>query len=64
MSDTASIMPEHPPVLDWIHDFDHTDPRWTDNPYPIWEQLRSASPPYATLLKSLIQSWSSFHPTM
>jgi cytochrome P450 len=44
MSDTASIMPEHPPVLDWIHDFDHTDPRWTENPYPIWEQLRSASP--------------------
>jgi cytochrome P450 len=44
MSDTASIMPEHPPVLDWIHDFDHTDPRWTENPYPIWEELRSASP--------------------
>src|SRR5438445_1605231 len=44
MSDTASIMPEHPPVRDWIHDFDHTDPRWTENPYPIWERLRSASP--------------------
>jgi cytochrome P450 len=44
MSDTASILPEHPPVLDWIHDFDHTDPRWTENPFPIWEQLRSASP--------------------
>src|SRR5271169_6953077 len=44
MSDTASMMPEHPPVLDWIHDFDHTDPRWTENPYPIWEKLRSASP--------------------
>ena len=40
MSDTASIMPEHPPVTDWIHDFDHTDPRWTENPFPIWEQLR------------------------
>jgi cytochrome P450 len=44
MSDTASIPTEHPPVLDWIHDFDHTDPRWTENPFPIWEQLRSASP--------------------
>jgi cytochrome P450 len=44
MSDTASILPEHPPVLDWIHDFDHTDPRWTENPFPIWKQLRSASP--------------------
>jgi hypothetical protein len=44
MSDSASIMPEHPPVLDWIHDFDHTDPRWTENPFPIWEQLRAASP--------------------
>ena len=44
MSDTASITPEHPPVLDWIHDFDHTDPRWTENPFPIWEELRSASP--------------------
>ena len=44
MSDTASVMPEHPPVLDWIHDFDHTDPRWTENPYPIWEELRKASP--------------------
>jgi cytochrome P450 len=44
MSDTASILPEHPPVRDWIHDFDHTDPRWTEDPFPIWEQLRSASP--------------------
>jgi cytochrome P450 len=44
MSDTDRIMPEHPPVTDWVHDFDHTDPRWTENPYPIWEKLRSASP--------------------
>src|SRR6516225_10356753 len=43
MSDSA-IMPEHPPVLDWVHDFDHTDPRWTEDPFPIWEVLRSASP--------------------
>jgi cytochrome P450 len=43
MSDSA-IVPEHPPVLDWVHDFDHTDPRWTEDPFPIWEVLRSASP--------------------
>jgi cytochrome P450 len=44
MSDSASIMPEHPPVSDWVNDFDHTDPVWTENPFPIWEKLRAASP--------------------
>src|ERR1700757_5463606 len=44
MSDANSIMPEHPPVTDWVHDFDHTDPRWTENPFPIWDEIRSASP--------------------
>jgi cytochrome P450 len=43
MSDT-SFMPEHPPVTDWVRDFDHTDPRWTENPFPIWEELRATSP--------------------
>jgi hypothetical protein len=37
-------MTEQVPVTDWIHDFDHTDPRWTENPYPIWDELRAASP--------------------
>ena len=37
-------MSDHAPVTDWVNDFDHTDPRWTENPYPIWEKLRSASP--------------------
>src|SRR3954470_17095394 len=32
------------PVTDWIHDFDHTDPRWTENPFPIWDALRSECP--------------------
>src|SRR3954470_14380852 len=40
----APEMPDHPPVTDWIHDFDHTDPRWTEDPFPIWDQLRAASP--------------------
>ena len=44
MSDTANIMPEHPPVTDWVHDFDHTDPRWTENPFPIWDELRAHAP--------------------
>jgi len=44
MSDSASIMPEHPPVTDWVNDFDHTDPNWTEDPFPIWEKLRAASP--------------------
>jgi len=28
------------PVIDWSTDFDHLDPRWTENPYPIWDELR------------------------
>ena len=43
MSDTV-VMPAHPPVTDWVHDFDHTDPRWTEDPFPIWDQLRSQCP--------------------
>jgi cytochrome P450 len=43
MSDTV-VMPAHPPVTDWVHDFDHTDPRWTENPFPIWDELRSECP--------------------
>jgi cytochrome P450 len=44
MSDPAPALPDHPPVKDWVHDFDHTDPRWTENPFPIWDELRAASP--------------------
>src|SRR3981189_2372842 len=44
MSDSVSMMPEHPPVTDWVNDFDHTDPRWTENPFPIWDELRSECP--------------------
>jgi len=32
------------PVTDWVHDFDHTDPRWTENPFPIWDELRTKCP--------------------
>ena len=34
----------HPPVTDWLRDFDHTDPRWTEDPFPIWDEMRDASP--------------------
>ena len=37
-------MSEHPPVADWTTDFDHTDPRWTENPFPIWDELRQKCP--------------------
>jgi cytochrome P450 len=32
------------PVTDWVSDFDHTDPRWTEDPYPIWDELRAECP--------------------
>ena len=36
-----------PPVTDWVNDFDHTDPRWTEDPFPIWDELRAfAASPY------------------
>jgi len=33
-----------PPVKDWATDFDHTDPVWNSNPYPIWDDLRKRCP--------------------
>jgi len=37
-------MAERPPVNDWSSDFDHTDPRWVNDPYPIWDELRKKCP--------------------
>jgi cytochrome P450 len=37
-------MSEHPPVTDWATDFDHTDPTWVGDPYPIWDDLRQTCP--------------------
>jgi cytochrome P450 len=37
-------MSRRPPVIDWSADFDHLDPRWTENPYPIWDELRQKCP--------------------
>jgi cytochrome P450 len=33
-----------PPVDDFATDWDHTDPQWVANPYPIWEDLRGRCP--------------------
>jgi cytochrome P450 len=35
---------QHPRVLDWARDFDHTDPAWVADPFPIWESLRTSCP--------------------
>ena len=32
------------PVTDWSTDFDHTDEVWSDDPYPIWDDLRQRCP--------------------
>jgi cytochrome P450 len=32
------------PVTDWAADFDHTDPGWVNDPYPIWTDLRTRCP--------------------
>jgi cytochrome P450 len=31
-------------VSDWATDFDHTDPEWVADPYPIWDELRATCP--------------------
>ena len=37
-------MSERPPVKDWATDFDHLDPRWINDPFPIWEDMRERCP--------------------
>jgi cytochrome P450 len=32
------------PVEDFATDWDHTDPQWVNDPYPIWEDLRQRCP--------------------
>ena len=41
MADTSIA---HPPVTDWTTDWDHLDPKWRENPYPIWDSLRPTCP--------------------
>lgn len=35
------------PVADFATDFDHTDPAWVADPYPIWDDIRSSGCPVA-----------------
>jgi cytochrome P450 len=37
-------MTQRPPVINWATDFDHTDKRWIDDPFPIWDELRERCP--------------------
>ena len=37
-------MSESEPVNDWATDFDHTNPVWAGNPFPIWAELRERCP--------------------
>jgi cytochrome P450 len=38
------VTSSHPPVLDFAADFDHMDPAWVADPYPIWDDLRGRCP--------------------
>ena len=38
---------DHPPVQDWATDFDHTDPVYAANPFPIWDEIRASGCPVA-----------------
>jgi cytochrome P450 len=31
-------------VRDWVTDFDHLDPRWVNDPFPIWDGMRRTCP--------------------
>lgn len=37
-------MSDKVPVQDFATDWDHTDPQWVADPYPIWEDLRERCP--------------------
>jgi cytochrome P450 len=38
------VTSRHRRVEDWATDFDHTDPAWVADPYPIWKDLRARCP--------------------
>ncbi len=37
-------MTDRPPVKDFATEWDHADPQWVADPYPIWEDLRERCP--------------------
>ncbi|MGI9425322.1 MAG: cytochrome P450 [Hyphomicrobiaceae bacterium] len=40
-------MTERKPVTDWLTDWDHMAPAWTEDPYPIWDKIRTSACPIA-----------------
>jgi cytochrome P450 len=40
-------MSERAPVKDWFTDWDHLDPRWIDDPFPLWDEIRGSKCPIA-----------------
>lgn len=42
--EVGRLMAGQLPVNDWATDFDHTDERWAQDPFPIWDDLRSRCP--------------------
>ncbi|MGQ0804771.1 MAG: cytochrome P450 [Actinomycetota bacterium] len=43
-SRSEAMSRDRPPVTDWATDFDHTDPQWVADPFPIWDELRARCP--------------------
>ena len=37
-------MSQRPPVKVWASDFDHLDPAWVNDPFPIWDEMRKRCP--------------------
>jgi cytochrome P450 len=37
-------MRARPPITNWASDFDHLDPRWVTDPFPIWDEMRKTCP--------------------
>jgi cytochrome P450 len=37
-------MSQRPPVKDWATDFDHLDPQWINDPFPLWDEMRRKCP--------------------
>jgi len=37
-------MSQRPPVNDWASDFDHLDPVWVNDPFPLWDEMRKTCP--------------------
>jgi cytochrome P450 len=48
MAQDGATPPRRAPVTDWITDWDHMDPRWTKDPYPIWDEIRAKCPVAST----------------